>query len=147
MGISALRAMLSTIFSHKIENSQITMQNDHLTQQRFADLPLNPSVLQCLEKSGFEYCTPIQALSLPITLTGRDVAGQAQTGTGKTIAFLTATFHHLLSENSQHNAMQPRALILAPTRELAVQISNDGATLSQATGLKMGLAYGGRWLR
>lgn len=143
MGISALRAMLSTIFSHKIENSQITMQNNHLTQQRFADLPLNPSVLQCLEKNGFEYCTPIQALSLPITLAGRDVAGQAQTGTGKTMAFLTATFHHLLSKNSQHNATQPRALILAPTRELAVQISNDGAALSQATGLKMGLAYGG----
>lgn len=118
------------------------MQNNHLTQQRFADLPLNHQVLECLQKSGFEFCTPIQALSLPITLNGHDVAGQAQTGTGKTIAFLTATFHHLLNSTSKASS-HPRALILAPTRELAVQISNDGSSFAQATGLKMGLAYGG----
>lgn len=69
------------------------MTTNHLSQQRFADLPLNPQVLQALQSKGFEYCTPIQALSLPITLQGKDVAGQAQTGTGKTMAFLTATFH------------------------------------------------------
>lgn len=119
------------------------MQTNHLSQQRFADLPLNPIIQQCLQQNGFEYCTPIQALSLPITLAGRDVAGQAQTGTGKTMAFLTATFHHLLSATSHSSATSPRALILAPTRELAVQISNDAEKLSQATGLKMGLAYGG----
>ena len=57
------------------------MQNNHLSQRRFADLPLHPTLLQALQQQGFEYCTPIQALSLPISLQGRDVAGQAQTGT------------------------------------------------------------------
>ena len=59
------------------------MQENYLSQQRFADLPLHPIVQKALQDKGFEYCTPIQALSLPITLQGKDVAGQAQTGTGK----------------------------------------------------------------
>ncbi|MGV6988638.1 ATP-dependent RNA helicase RhlB [Testudinibacter sp. P80/BLE/0925] len=121
--------------------------NKHLSQVRFSDFALNPQVLSALNDSGFEYCTPIQALTLPLTLAGRDVAGQAQTGTGKTMAFLIATFHQLLSQQAnsegryQHN--QPRALILAPTRELAVQIDNDAEKLAAATGLKTALAYGG----
>lgn len=120
------------------------MQQDYLSQQRFADLPLHPIVRDALAKKGFEFCTPIQALSLPITLSGRDVAGQAQTGTGKTMAFLTATFHHLLThQSSTSNHQQPRALILAPTRELAVQISNDAELLAKISGLKTALAYGG----
>ncbi|MDY4595438.1 MAG: ATP-dependent RNA helicase RhlB [[Pasteurella] aerogenes] len=118
------------------------MQNNHLSQRRFADLPLHPTLLQALQQQGFEYCTPIQALSLPISLQGRDVAGQAQTGTGKTMAFLTATFHHLL-QNPSTAMSQPRALILAPTRELAVQIDHDAAIFAQASGLKTALAYGG----
>ncbi|MGR6981939.1 ATP-dependent RNA helicase RhlB [Testudinibacter sp. P27/CKL/0425] len=121
-------------------------KNQHLSQVRFSDFVLNPQVLSALNDSGFEYCTPIQALTLPLTLAGRDVAGQAQTGTGKTMAFLIATFHQLLSQqgggvNCQSN--QPRALILAPTRELAVQIDNDAAKLASRTGLKTALAYGG----
>lgn len=120
------------------------MQNNYLTQLRFVDLPLNHKVLNALQAKGFDYCTPIQALSLPISLSGKDVAGQAQTGTGKTMAFLTATFHHLLEhEISDTSFSQPRALILAPTRELAVQINNDAELLAQATGLKTALAYGG----
>ena len=70
------------------------------------------------------------------------MAGQAQTGTGKTMAFLTATFHHLL-QNPSKAMYQPRALILAPTRELAVQIDHDAAIFAQASGLKTALAYGG----
>ncbi len=119
------------------------MTTNHLSQQRFADLPLNPQVLQALQSKGFEYCTPIQALSLPITLQGKDVAGQAQTGTGKTMAFLTATFHHLLEKPITSSSNQPRALILAPTRELAVQIAHDAELLQKTTGLKTALAYGG----
>lgn len=119
------------------------MQNNHLSSQRFADLPLNPKILAALTDKGFEYCTPIQALSLPITLAGRDVAGQAQTGTGKTIAFLTAAFHHLLEHQTEETYTQPRALILAPTRELAVQIAKDAELLVKTTGLKTALAYGG----
>ncbi|AXP40791.1 ATP-dependent RNA helicase RhlB [Haemophilus influenzae] len=122
----------------------IFMQQDYLSQQRFSDLPLHPIVRDALAKKGFDFCTPIQALSLPISLNGRDVAGQAQTGTGKTMAFLTATFHHLLTHQDPNlEYPHPRALILAPTRELAVQISNDAEFLSKACGLKTALAYGG----
>ncbi|VTU09505.1 ATP-dependent RNA helicase RhlB [Actinobacillus porcinus] len=119
------------------------MTTEHLSQQRFADLPLNPKVLSALQNKGFEYCTPIQALSLPITLQGKDVAGQAQTGTGKTMAFLTATFHHLLEHQPELISNQPRALILAPTRELAVQIAKDAELLVKTTALRTALAYGG----
>jgi len=119
------------------------MTTEHLSQQRFADLPLHPKVLEALQRKGFEYCTPIQALTLPITLQGKDVAGQAQTGTGKTMAFLTATFHHLLTHQSDIVVNQPRALILAPTRELAVQIAHDAELLVKTTGLRTALAYGG----
>ena len=119
------------------------MQENYLSQQRFADLPLHPIVQKALQDKGFEYCTPIQALSLPITLQGKDVAGQAQTGTGKTMAFLTATFHHLLTHQPDFITNQPRALILAPTRELAVQINNDAKLLAKTSGLRTALAYGG----
>ena len=119
------------------------MTTEHLSQQRFADLPLNSKVLSALQNKGFEYCTPIQALSLPITLQGKDVAGQAQTGTGKTMAFLTATFHHLLEHRPELISNQPRALILAPTRELAVQIAKDAELLVKTTALRTALAYGG----
>ena len=120
------------------------MQQDYLSQQRFSALPLHPIVRDALAKKGFDFCTPIQALSLPISLNGRDVAGQAQTGTGKTMAFLTATFHHLLTHQDPNlEYPHPRALILAPTRELAVQINNDAEFLSKASGLKTALAYGG----
>ncbi|MDG2953401.1 ATP-dependent RNA helicase RhlB [Bisgaard Taxon 10/6] len=119
------------------------MTTEHLSQQRFADLPLHPQILTALKAQGFEYCTPIQALSLPLTLQGKDVAGQAQTGTGKTMAFLTATFHHLLTRQPNSITNQPRALILAPTRELAVQIAHDAESLAKTSQLRIGLAYGG----
>ncbi|ABR73420.1 ATP-dependent RNA helicase RhlB [Actinobacillus succinogenes] len=119
------------------------MTTEHLSQQRFADLPLHPQILAALNDQNFEYCTPIQALSLPLTLQGKDVAGQAQTGTGKTMAFLTATFHHLLTHQPDFITNQPRALILAPTRELAVQIAHDAESLAQTTKLRIALAYGG----
>ena len=121
------------------------MSTNHLSQLSFAELPIHPKILDALQSKGFEYCTPIQALSLPITLAGKDVAGQAQTGTGKTMAFLIAVFHHLLQNQSDNitESKQPRALILAPTRELAVQIANDAELLVKKTGLKTALAHGG----
>jgi ATP-dependent RNA helicase RhlB len=60
------------------------MKTTHITEQKFAELGLNPLVLKGLEEKGFHYCTPIQALALPVVLTGHDIAGQAQTGTGNT---------------------------------------------------------------
>lgn len=121
------------------------MSKTHLTEQKFSDFALHPQVIEALENKGFQYCKPIQALALPLTLSGRDVAGQAQTGTGKTLAFLASTFHYLLSHPAEEGRQtnQPRALIMAPTRELAVQIHSDAESLSQMTGLKLGLAYGG----
>ncbi len=90
-------------------------------------------------------CTPIQAETLPVALSGRDVAGQAQTGTGKTAAFLVAVYNHLMKNPPDANRKpnQPRALILAPTRELAIQIRDDAEVIGKHTGLKLALAYGG----
>ncbi len=88
---------------------------------RFSELNLPPEILAGVNTAGFQECTPIQAQTLPVALKGKDVAGQAQTGTGKTAAFLIAMFNHLLKHPGQHsNQPAPRALILAPTRELAV---------------------------
>lgn len=119
------------------------MPDEHLTQFAFAELQLPKSVASGLEAAGFQYCTPIQAAALPLALQGQDVAGQAQTGTGKTAAFLIAGFSHLLRTPAPAQADQPRALVLAPTRELAVQIHRDAALLNQHTKFRLGLAYGG----
>ncbi len=121
------------------------MTNKHLTDQRFADLPLVESLQSGLAEAGFEFCTPIQAQSLPTALSGNDVAGQAQTGTGKTIAFLLACCNLLLTREplEGYEQGQPRSLILAPTRELAIQIHKDAELLNIHTGLSIGLVYGG----
>lgn len=121
------------------------MSDHHLTKTRFDDFEIEPVIIQGLHDSGFEFCTPIQADSLPIALTGRDVAGEAQTGTGKTAAFLVACFDNLLKNPASLDKKinQPRALILAPTRELAIQIHKDALELGRHTGLTFGLIYGG----
>ena len=121
------------------------MPQSHLTDQKFTDFTLEESLQQGLRDAGFEYCTPIQAACLPSALAGKDVAGQAQTGTGKTVAFLLACCHYLLTHppQSQRKPTQPRALILAPTRELAIQIYRDAEVLSRHTGFTLGLVYGG----
>src|ERR1700740_2314308 len=97
----------------------------------FASLGLKPEVMQGIREAGFVPCTPIQAQTLPIALAGRDVAGQAQTGTGKTAAFLVALYHTLLTHPAPagRSPTSIRALIVAPTRELAVQIHHDAETL------------------
>ena len=121
------------------------MTERHLSSTAFADLGLAPSLLAGTLAAGFTYCTPIQAATLPVALGGRDVAGQAQTGTGKTAAFLLALFQHLQNHPpvANRHASQPRALILAPTRELAIQIHKDAETLGRDTGLRLVLVYGG----
>ncbi len=115
------------------------MADDHLTDLRFDSLALQDSVQAGIRDAGFEFCTPIQATALPIALEPRDVAGQAQTGTGKTAAFLIATFEKLLASTPDpERKKQPRAFMLAPTRELAVQIANDAEQLGKHTGFKVG---------
>ena len=121
------------------------MPEHTLEAATFDDLELAEAVRQGVREAGFSECTPIQARVLPLALAGHDVAGQAQTGTGKTAAFLIAIFDRLLRhpvpEGRRPN--QPRAFILAPTRELAVQIHRDAELLGRHTGLGLGLAYGG----
>ena len=120
------------------------MSQNHLSDLRFDALDIHELVQAGVRDAGFEFCTPIQASTLPIALKGHDVAGQAQTGTGKTAAFLIATYQRLLASTPAEDAKkQPRAFMLAPTRELAVQIANDAELLGKHTGLKIGLAYGG----
>jgi ATP-dependent RNA helicase RhlB len=97
-----------------------------------------------IRDAGFEFCTPIQASTLPIALAGNDVAGQAQTGTGKTAAFLIATYEKLLtSDKPTEGPRNPRAFMLAPTRELAIQIAKDAELLGKHTQFKVALAFGG----
>lgn len=120
------------------------MTHNHLTTLRFDALDLDETLRQGIREAGFDYCTPIQASALPLALNGQDVAGQAQTGTGKTAAFLIAAYQRLLRKPVKGDGQrQPRIFILAPTRELAVQIANDANVLGRHTGLRVALAYGG----
>ncbi len=118
----------------------MTQKNSKLS---FKELDLNPSILKALSQKNFHYATEIQQKSLPHSLAGKDIAGQAQTGTGKTMAFLIAAFNRLLNNPKKNKANQPRVLILAPTRELAVQIGDDANIFTKLTALNLCLAYGG----
>ena len=121
------------------------MTDKPLTDIAFSNFDIAPALLQGLEQAGFSRCTPIQAMTLPFALNGRDVAGQAQTGTGKTLAFLVACMNRLLTRPALANrrAADPRAMILAPTRELAIQIAKDAEKFGAQLGLKIALVYGG----
>lgn len=170
-----------------------TMSAKHLSDTRFDSLPLSEDLLKGIQEAGFEYCTPIQAQTLPVALQGKDVCGQAQTGTGKTAAFLIATLQNLTNpteqtvepekesasdeesdtvqtesdtENTDDTAAEekaeaaednntakqpaqsddkhhPRAIMIAPTRELAKQIFDDAQPLNKHLNYKLALAYGG----
>ena len=119
------------------------MEKNHLTTTPFSSLNLHEALLESLEDHGFEYCTPIQAETLPLALQGMDIAGQAQTGTGKTAAFLLAALHHLMVNPVAEDSLGPWAIVLAPTRELALQIHRDIEVLGCYTGLLFGVVYGG----
>jgi ATP-dependent RNA helicase RhlB len=121
------------------------MSDKPLTDITFSSFDLHPALLSGLEAAGFTRCTPIQALTLPVALAGRDVAGQAQTGTGKTLAFLITVINRLLTRPAlaERKPQDPRALILAPTRELAIQIHKDAVKFGNDLGLRFALVYGG----
>jgi ATP-dependent RNA helicase RhlB len=121
------------------------MSDAHLSQLTFDSLEIPESVKRGIAEQGFTRATPIQAQTLPIALAGRDVAGQAQTGTGKTAAFLIALFNRLLTDSSAPNRPlnAPRAIVIAPTRELAVQIHSDAEAIGKYTGLKLAIVFGG----
>ncbi len=109
---------------------------------KFVELNLPETLAKGIADAGFSDCTPIQERTLPISLGGKDVAGQAQTGTGKTAAFLVTLFSRLLADGIR-TANHPRALILAPTRELVVQIEQDAQLLGKHCGFTIQAIYGG----
>jgi ATP-dependent RNA helicase RhlB len=121
------------------------MSQTVLTDTFFTNFDLHPLLQQGLDDSGFTRCTPIQEMTLPLALAGRDVAGQAQTGTGKTCAFLVALMNRLLTSPAvaERKDSDPRALVIAPTRELAIQIEKDAKAIGRHTGLRIALIYGG----
>ena len=112
---------------------------------RFHDLDLNLDVMHAIADLGFQYCSPIQARSLPFTLRGHDVVGKAQTGTGKTAAFLITIIEDLLKHPiaDERFAGEARALVIAPTRELVMQIADDAKALCKYTDLKVHTLVGG----
>jgi len=111
----------------------------------FHALNLEPSLMRGIEDLGFEHCSPIQARILPYTLEGHDAIGKAQTGTGKTAAFLITIFNDLLCNpvDGERFLAEPRALIIAPTRELVMQIAADAYDLGRHTGLETATLIGG----
>jgi ATP-dependent RNA helicase RhlB len=131
------------------------MSDAHLSQLTFESLNIAESLKRGIAELGYTRCTPIQAQTLPVALAGRDVAGQAQTGTGKTAAFLIALFNRLLNDPPPENppldaprtesprTNAPRAIVIAPTRELAVQIHSDALGIGKYTGLKLAIVFGG----
>ena len=106
---------------------------------RFHDFDLTPELMHAIQDLGFPYCTPIQAQVLGHTLAGKDAIGRAQTGTGKTAAFLISTISQLTQTRppDERYMGEPRALIIAPTRELVVQIANDAVALTKYTNLNV----------
>lgn len=126
-----------------VARPEAPIDRDHLSNLAFEDLGLNPILLNNVHRAGFSYCTPIQAEALPILLQGKDVAGQAQTGTGKTATFLLGAFQRLMATSRPGEKKSPRMLVLAPTRELAIQIHKDAKILGEGLGFRLGLAYGG----
>jgi ATP-dependent RNA helicase RhlB len=113
------------------------------TATAFDSFDLPEAVRAGIRDAGFTQCTPIQEKVLPVSLRGRDVAGQAQTGTGKTAAFLVTVFTKLVRAARPHQPAAPRALVVAPTRELVVQIAADARVLGRHTGLTVQAVYGG----
>ncbi len=120
---------------------QRALKPEFLTHTKFEEFNLPDAVISGLNEAGFTYCTPIQAQTLPVLMTGRDVAGQAQTGTGKTAAFLVTVLTRLLSVPEKSGL--PSAIIIAPTRELSRQIYEEAKILARHTGLSLVQVVGG----
>ncbi|WP_394424861.1 ATP-dependent RNA helicase RhlB [Vreelandella stevensii] len=112
---------------------------------RFHDFDLPLPLMRAIHAQGYEYCTPIQAEALRHTLLGGDIVGKAQTGTGKTAAFLISVLAYFLEEPAPDGQKPgaPRALIIAPTRELALQIEKDAKALARFTSLNVASVVGG----
>ncbi len=132
----------STTETPQTSETPPAQQNLHLTKTQFSELGLSENVMKGLAEAGYVYCTPIQEKTFTYSLKGKDVAGQAQTGTGKTAAFLV-TVLHMLEKRPASGEHGPRVLILAPTRELVQQISEECELLGKHTGFSSCPVFGG----
>ena len=114
-------------------------------KSRFHDFDLPLTIMHAISDLGFQYCTPIQAKTLAGTLSGVDAIGQAQTGTGKTAAFLISLMTRMLNNplKGETRIGRPRALVIAPTRELVMQIAKDGEALGTHSGITVAAVFGG----
>ncbi len=132
--------------SGREQNSLPPQPSSAPATREYAGIEIAEPIARAIEKLGFSDWTPVQKATLPFLLESRDVAAQAQTGTGKTAAFLVTILNRLLRhpKSSGRDSTKPAALILAPTRELAIQIDNDLKELAQFTGLKHLVVYGGQ---
>lgn len=119
------------------------MSDNHTTQTAFTDLSIHAAIQEALADAKLTHTTPIQEQSLPLTLTGHDVMGLAQTGTGKTAAFLISLYHYLMVNPVHPKAKGPWGIVIAPTRELAIQIKRDADAIGLYTGLNSLAIYGG----
>ena len=130
---------------NEVTNSEPSSEIDTDKLPRFTEFDLPPSLLKAFEELGFEFCTPIQAQSLKVTMDGHDVTGKAQTGTGKTAAFLTTIINDQIKNpiTEERYVAEPRALIIAPTRELVMQIAKDALSLTKFTDLHVQTLVGG----
>jgi ATP-dependent RNA helicase RhlB len=125
------------------DNTLVSAANTE--RKSFESLELDERILRGIRDLGFENCSPIQGAILPHTLRGLDAIGKAQTGTGKTAAFLITIFNDLLSHviDGERFIGEPRALVIAPTRELVMQIAEDAKLLGKHTGLRVVTLIGG----
>ena len=110
---------------------------------RFEELHIHEKVLEGIRAAGFTECTPVQAQTLPDALRGKDIAAQAQTGTGKTAAFLIPVFSRMLAAPPLRQDPSPRTLIIAPTRELVIQIAAEAKLLGGPAGFRIVPVFGG----
>lgn len=119
------------------------MSLQHTTEMPFTQFAIDESIVEALYDAKLTHATPIQAQVLPLTLEGRDVMGLAQTGTGKTAAFLISLYHYLMKNPVHPKARGPYAIVIAPTRELALQIKKDADQIGAYTGLNNIVVIGG----
>ena len=110
---------------------------------QFSDLGLNETLLKTLAKEGYATPTPIQAKAIPTVLTGKDLLGIAQTGTGKTAAFALPILHRLAANRKEALRRTCRVLVLSPTRELATQIAESFSTYGRGMGFTVAVVFGG----
>ena len=136
---------------HMTTTSDTNPETNTATKTSFHDLSLPGILTQATDAAGFSHCTDVQALTLPHIVEGKDVAAQAQTGTGKTAAFLLGAMAVMLNRDNEdaqtpiqaRKANQPRMVVIAPTRELAIQIGKDATELGQYTDFIVRVVYGG----